>query len=139
MFDAPESRRHPLAIPNSAPPRAVLLQTSRVCVPSPTGGAMIRGVKGAPGTNLGVTQSACPKRLLRGMDRAGAGVAVGLIIVYQSVIRPHLAGNCKFHPTCSVYAIEALRRYGLLRGAVMAIRRLLHCHPFSRGGPDPVE
>jgi len=54
------------------------------------------------------------------------------------MIRPHLIGTCKFCPTCSEYAIEALRTHGLLRGIALAFWRILRCHPFSAGGLDPV-
>lgn len=57
---------------------------------------------------------------------------------YQIVIRPHLIGCCRFYPTCSEYAIEALRTHGFVRGSVLAARRLGRCHPFSSGGIDPV-
>lgn len=58
---------------------------------------------------------------------------------YQLVLRPLLPGNaCRFYPSCSEYAASAIERHGPWRGARMAIRRLLRCHPFSRGGIDPV-
>jgi len=63
---------------------------------------------------------------------------VALIRAYQGMIRPHLIGSCKFCPTCSEYAIEALTTLGLRRGAWVSAKRLLRCHPFSRGGLDPV-
>jgi putative membrane protein insertion efficiency factor len=61
-----------------------------------------------------------------------------LIRCYQSVLRPLLVGSCKFYPTCSEYAIEALLKHGLWRGTLLALRRLLRCHPFGPGGYDPV-
>ena len=63
---------------------------------------------------------------------------VFLIRLYQFAIRPFLAGSCKFVPTCSEYGIEALHRHGLRRGFVLAARRIARCHPFGRGGIDPV-
>lgn len=61
------------------------------------------------------------------------------IRTYQLVLRPLLPGNaCRFHPTCSEYAIEALERHGPWRGGRLALRRILRCHPFGRGGIDPV-
>lgn len=66
------------------------------------------------------------------------GAAVGCIRAYQWAIRPHLLGACKFCPTCSEYAIEALSTHGVRRGAWMALRRLGRCHPFSPGGIDLV-
>jgi len=65
-------------------------------------------------------------------------LAVLLIRGYQGMIRPFLIGTCKFCPTCSEYAIEALRRHGLLRGSWLALRRVLRCRPFTPGGYDPV-
>ncbi len=63
---------------------------------------------------------------------------VSLLRCYQGTIRPHLIGSCKFCPSCSDYAIEALHTHGPWRGSVLAARRLARCHPFSRGGIDPV-
>ena len=58
---------------------------------------------------------------------------------YQVLISPLLPPACRFTPTCSEYAIEAVRQYGALRGIYMAARRLLRCHPFHPGGYDPVK
>lgn len=65
-------------------------------------------------------------------------VCVAMIRAYQGMIRPHLLGSCKFCPTCSEYAIQALTTLGFRRGAWVAIKRLARCHPFSRGGIDPL-
>jgi putative membrane protein insertion efficiency factor len=65
-------------------------------------------------------------------------VALLPIRLYQRVISPALPRRCKYHPTCSDYAVQAIRRYGILRGAVLAGWRLLRCNPFSHGGYDPV-
>jgi len=67
-----------------------------------------------------------------------AACAIFAIRVYQHYIRPHLFGNCKFTPTCSHYGIGCLERYGLLRGGWLTLRRLVRCHPFAKGGHDPV-
>jgi len=72
------------------------------------------------------------------LDRPAVWVLVSLIRSYQIIIRPHLLGSCKFCPTCSQYAIEALLAHGLVRGSVLSARRVVRCHPFSRGGIDPV-
>jgi uncharacterized protein len=61
------------------------------------------------------------------------------IVAYQRVISPLLPRRCKYEPTCSAYASQAISRYGILRGAVLAGWRLLRCNPFSHGGYDPVE
>jgi putative membrane protein insertion efficiency factor len=61
------------------------------------------------------------------------------IVVYQRVISPGLPRRCKYEPTCSRYAVQAIRRYGILKGLVLAGWRLLRCNPWSHGGFDPVE
>jgi putative membrane protein insertion efficiency factor len=61
------------------------------------------------------------------------------IVSYQRVISPGLPRRCRYEPTCSRYAVQALREYGILRGLVLAVWRLLRCNPWSRGGYDPVE
>jgi putative membrane protein insertion efficiency factor len=60
------------------------------------------------------------------------------IRLYQRAVSPMLGRRCKYHPTCSAYAMQAVERYGILRGAVLAGWRLLRCNPFSHGGYDPV-
>ena len=57
---------------------------------------------------------------------------------YQGAISPHLPASCRYFPTCSAYAIEAIEKYGAIRGAWMAARRIARCHPFRPGGFDPV-
>ena len=61
-----------------------------------------------------------------------------LVRVYQVTLSPWLGRQCRYEPTCSHYAIEALREWGPVRGSWMAARRILRCHPFVRGGYDPV-
>jgi uncharacterized protein len=63
---------------------------------------------------------------------------VALVRAYQSILSPFLPRSCKFHPSCSHYAIDALREHGALRGSVVAGWRILRCNPFSHGGYDPV-
>ena len=65
-------------------------------------------------------------------------VAVAPILAYQRVISPALPRRCKYEPTCSAYAVQAIGRYGILRGLVLAGWRLLRCNPWSHGGYDPV-
>jgi putative membrane protein insertion efficiency factor len=65
-------------------------------------------------------------------------LAVGVLRVYQRAISPALPRRCKYHPTCSEYAVQAIRGYGLVRGSVLAAWRLLRCNPLSHGGYDPV-
>ncbi|MCG8617050.1 MAG: membrane protein insertion efficiency factor YidD [Desulfobacterales bacterium] len=61
-----------------------------------------------------------------------------LIKFYQFFISPLLGGNCRYYPTCSAYALEAVEKYGSLKGSAMALKRILRCHPFRPGGYDPV-
>ena len=72
------------------------------------------------------------------MNALGRGLLCGLIRVYQWGISPILPGNCRFHPTCSAYAIEAVSKHGAIRGAWLGLRRLLRCHPWGGSGFDPV-
>jgi uncharacterized protein len=67
-----------------------------------------------------------------------ARASVAVLAFYKSAISPWLPRACRFEPTCSVYAREAFERYGFLRGAGLSLRRLFRCHPFRRGGFDPV-
>ncbi len=63
---------------------------------------------------------------------------LALLKAYAYVISPLLGNNCRFHPSCSAYAREAIISHGSLRGGWLALRRLLRCHPLSPGGYDPV-
>lgn len=65
-------------------------------------------------------------------------VFVVLIRVYQYTLSPFLGPACRFHPSCSEYAYQAIMRHGPLRGLLLAIKRILRCHPFHPGGVDPV-
>jgi len=66
-------------------------------------------------------------------------IAVAPLRFYQRAISPALPQRCKYHPSCSHYAVAAIRRYGILRGSVLASWRLLRCNPWSHGGVDFVE
>jgi uncharacterized protein len=66
-------------------------------------------------------------------------VVVAPIRFYRRFVSPALPRRCKYHPSCSEYAVEAIRTYGVLRGLVLAAWRLLRCNPWSHGGVDPVE
>ena len=68
-----------------------------------------------------------------------ASVVVGPIRLYQRVISPAIPNRCKYYPSCSEYSAQAVRRYGVLRGIVLATWRLLRCNPWSHGGVDFVE
>lgn len=71
-------------------------------------------------------------------DGLAVRVVLAPIRVYRRVISPALPRRCKYHPTCSAYAVQAVQSYGILRGGVLAAWRLLRCNPFSHGGYDPV-
>jgi hypothetical protein len=66
-------------------------------------------------------------------------LATAPIVLYQRLISPALPRRCKYEPTCSRYAVEAVREFGVARGFVLAAWRLLRCNPWSYGGYDPVE
>lgn len=67
------------------------------------------------------------------------GVAIGIIKAYKIFVSPLFGPTCRFYPSCSSYAIESIRVYGLLRGILRAIKRILKCHPLHPGGYDPVQ
>lgn len=66
-------------------------------------------------------------------------VFLGVIRAYQVAISPLLPPTCRFIPTCSQYAVQAIEEYGALRGGFLALRRILRCHPFCKGGYDPLK
>lgn len=66
-------------------------------------------------------------------------LAVGFIRAYKRFLSPMLPPSCRFTPSCSQYTLEAIEKYGLLKGGFMGAGRLLRCHPFSKGGFDPVK
>jgi putative membrane protein insertion efficiency factor len=63
---------------------------------------------------------------------------ITLIKGYRRFVSPMLPPSCRFTPSCSLYTLQAVEKYGLLKGVLMGARRLLRCHPFSEGGYDPV-
>ncbi|MDR0316486.1 MAG: membrane protein insertion efficiency factor YidD [Treponema sp.] len=65
-------------------------------------------------------------------------IALVLIRFYQKAVSPHFPPSCRYYPTCSAYAFESVEKHGFARGGLLALRRILRCHPFHSGGYDPV-
>ena len=74
----------------------------------------------------------------RGLDRLLSGLLQFLVLIYRYLISPALPHSCRFAPSCSVYALEALQAHGAIRGGWLAVRRILRCHPWGGAGFDPV-
>lgn len=72
------------------------------------------------------------------MNRLAVRILSGIIKTYRYIISPLSGPSCRFYPTCSSYALEALRKHGAIRGSVLTIKRIMRCHPFCKGGVDPV-
>lgn len=66
-------------------------------------------------------------------------ILVFLINFYQKIISPYLPNSCRFYPTCSEYAKQAINKHGVIKGTSKSIKRLLKCHPWHEGGYDPVD
>jgi putative membrane protein insertion efficiency factor len=71
------------------------------------------------------------------LTRLPSELLIGLIRLYQWTLSPLIGRQCRFQPTCSQYMIEAVRKYGLLRGVAKGVWRICRCHPFAQGGFDP--
>ncbi len=65
-------------------------------------------------------------------------IAISIINIYRNYLSRITIRCCRFYPSCSLYAVEAIEKYGLFLGSIKAIKRILRCHPFSAGGYDPV-
>lgn len=77
--------------------------------------------------------------ILKEINRYLSKLLIYLVRFYQKFISPLKGPTCRFYPTCSQYSIEAIRKYGALKGIYLTIRRLLKCHPFYPGGYDPLK
>jgi len=82
--------------------------------------------------------SRVPDRPTRRASSALARLTRAIILVYRWTLSPLLGPRCRFYPSCSMYALEAVDRYGAIRGAWLALRRIGRCHPWHPGGYDPV-
>jgi len=78
------------------------------------------------------------RRLTGGASRVAVAGLVALVRLYQMTVSPLLGPRCRYAPSCSAYAVEALRRHGVARGTLLAVWRILRCHPLAKGGYDPV-
>ncbi|MEQ1828418.1 MAG: membrane protein insertion efficiency factor YidD [Pirellula sp.] len=74
---------------------------------------------------------------MRLLSQSARFVLIGLVRFYQRAISPLLGSNCRFTPTCSQYMIEAVEKYGVIRGGFKGVLRICRCHPFRKGGYDP--
>ena len=79
-----------------------------------------------------------PEAVISRVEQALVVFLAAAIGVYRAVLSPVLPRACRFQPTCSQYAVVALRKYGLARGTALAVRRILRCHPLGGNGLDPV-
>jgi putative membrane protein insertion efficiency factor len=78
------------------------------------------------------------RRAVRLAGWPARAVLLGAIFAYRRTLGPLFAGRCRFYPSCSNYAVEAIEAHGALKGGLLAIWRVLRCSPLSAGGPDPV-
>lgn len=77
------------------------------------------------------------RRVFSILGRLPRLVFIGLVRAYQLLLSPHMPRTCRFHPTCSAYAIQSFQQYGALKGLVLTVYRLLRCHPWGGHGYDP--
>lgn len=66
-------------------------------------------------------------------------LCIALVLFYQKAISPFFPARCRFYPSCSQYMLEAIEKYGVIKGGWMGIKRICRCHPWSPGGYDPVK
>jgi putative membrane protein insertion efficiency factor len=104
-------------------------------------GASRIGAKQASAPQAGTQEVGVAQFGTAGVKAINAGavqVGVGAVRVYQWTLRPFIGSHCRFWPSCSEYAVEALRVHGAARGTAMAAKRILRCNPWHEGGVDPV-
>lgn len=77
--------------------------------------------------------------ILTRLQGAAKKICMALIRFYQLAISPYLPNSCRYTPSCSQYTLEAIDRYGAIKGTFMGAKRILRCHPFAKGGYDPVK
>lgn len=78
------------------------------------------------------------EQTVRQLAQAPRQILIGLIRIYRLLLSPLLGPRCRFYPSCSAYALEALQRHGAARGSWLTVRRIARCHPLNEGGLDPV-
>ncbi len=78
------------------------------------------------------------KKSVKKINKVISGLFILLINIYQKYISPLKGPTCRFYPTCSTYSIQAIKKYGALKGGYLMMRRILRCHPFNKGGYDPL-
>jgi uncharacterized protein len=78
------------------------------------------------------------RRIAWALGLPARAVLIGLLLAYRAVVGPMFPPRCRFHPSCSAYALEAVRVHGAVKGAALAAWRVLRCSPLTTGGPDPV-
>jgi hypothetical protein len=77
------------------------------------------------------------RRLLHVLVRIPRRLFVGIVRGYQLLVSPHMPRTCRYHPTCSEYAVQAFRKYGAVKGLILTLHRLARCHPWGGHGYDP--
>ncbi len=79
------------------------------------------------------------KKMLKVLISIPSVILIGLIRIYQKLSPIKIVPTCRFYPTCSQYFVEALQKYGLIKGSYLGIKRILRCHPYNKGGYDPLK
>lgn len=77
-------------------------------------------------------------RIVNVFSKVVAFVLIGMILFYKKAISPLFPPVCRFYPSCSAYALESIKKHGVIKGCVLSTKRILKCHPLHKGGYDPV-